>query len=95
MNRRRFTLELEDWPPPLRPDMPPPVPVEVRLRRLLKAAIRSFGFRCRSVGPAGGPPGRAGGPATNADGAGGGVGPSDGPGRARSDGRGHADRPLA
>ncbi len=39
----RFLIELEA--------LPDDIPVPVRLRRLLKVALRGFRFRCRSIGP--------------------------------------------
>jgi hypothetical protein len=46
MPRQRYQLTLVDHPPRLREGMPEPVPAPVRLRQLVKLALRVFGFRC-------------------------------------------------
>jgi hypothetical protein len=46
--RQRFTLTLEDAPQRER-DGTPPAPTDVRLKRLLKAMLRGYGFRCVAV----------------------------------------------
>lgn len=43
MNPERYTLTVEA--------LPRPVPAAVRLRALLKALLRAWGFRCLSVVP--------------------------------------------
>jgi hypothetical protein len=45
MPRQRFLLLLEDRGPKLAEGMPDPVPAIIRLRRLVKLALRAFGFR--------------------------------------------------